>query len=74
MYIKFKTIVNKEFNIMIKCRLTFVDNTKGQKELEETIDKLKENFDVINTSRIYKGRNGSMYSNIYLDIEKKEVK
>ena len=22
---------------MIKCRLTFVDNTKGQKELEETI-------------------------------------
>ena len=56
---------------MIKCRLTFVDNTKGQKELEETIDKLKENFDVINTSRIYKGRNGSRYSNIYLDIEKR---
>lgn len=57
---------------MIKCRLTFVDNTKGQKELEETIGKLKENFDVINASRIYKGRNGSMYSNIYLDLERKD--
>lgn len=57
---------------MIKCRLTFVDNTKGKKELDETVDKLKENFDVINTSKIYKGRNGSMYSNIYLDLERKD--
>ena len=59
---------------MIKCRLTFVDNTKGKKELDNAIAKIKENFDVINLSGIYKGRNGSMYSNIYLDIEKKEVK
>lgn len=57
---------------MIKARLTFVDNEKGQEELKELIADLKEKYDILDESKVYKGRNNSMYSNIYLDIEKKK--
>lgn len=56
---------------MIKIRLTFVDNEKGNKELENTLKELKKSFDILNESKIYKGRGNSQYSNIYLDIERK---
>lgn len=54
---------------MIKIRLTFIDNEEGNKELEEVIETINNNYEILNKSRIYKGRNGSKYSNIYIDIE-----
>lgn len=57
---------------MIKFRLTFVDNEKGNKELENVLKELKKSFDIINESKVYKGRGNSQYSNIYLDVEAKE--
>lgn len=56
---------------MLKIRATFVDNERGKKELKDFLELLKKNktFDVINESKVYKGRGNSQYSNIYLDIE-----
>lgn len=58
---------------MLKIRATFVDNPKGNKELEDFLDLLKENkmFEVISESKVYKGRGNSQYSNIYVDIDYK---
>ncbi len=56
---------------MLKIRATFVDNERGNKELEDFLELLRENkmFMVISESKVYKGRCNSQYSNIYLDIE-----
>ena len=56
---------------MLKIRATFVDNERGDKELEDFLELLRENkmFMVISESKVYKGRGNSQYSNIYLDIE-----
>lgn len=56
---------------MLKIRATFVDNERGNKELEDFLELLRENkmFMVISESKVYKGRGNSQYSNIYLDIE-----
>ncbi|MDM0528407.1 hypothetical protein QTH49_13180 [Clostridium perfringens] len=54
---------------MIKVRITFVDNNKRKEELEKALNILKSNHEIINKSNVYKGRNGSKYSNICLDIE-----
>lgn len=56
---------------MLKIRITFIDNKKGNEELKEAITSIKKDFDVINKSRIYKGRNNSQYSSIYIDVESK---
>ena len=56
---------------MLKVRITFVDTKDGQKELEKGIKTLKDKFEVINQSKIYRGRGESKYSNVYLDIEVK---
>lgn len=56
---------------MIKIRLTFPDTDKGNKELEEAINILKNNFEVLNISDVYEGRGKSKYSNVYMDVEKK---
>ena len=56
---------------MIKVRVTFVESESGYKELEESIDALEKQFEILNKSRIYKGRNGSKFNNVYLDLEKK---
>lgn len=56
---------------MIKLRLTFVDDEKGNEEVKSTIEELKKSFRIINESKAYKGRGNSLYSNIYLDIDKK---
>lgn len=50
---------------MIKIRLTYADN----KEKDIAIEKIKENFEVLNISREYKGRGNSQYSNVYIDID-----
>ena len=58
---------------MLKVRVTFVDNKKGNEQLEEFLEILRENkkFETISESKIYKGRGSSQYSNIYVDIDYK---
>lgn len=56
---------------MLKIRITFVDDAKGNKEVENAKEVIKENFIIVNQSRVYKGRGTSMYSNVYLDVEAK---
>lgn len=56
---------------MLKVRITFVDDKKGNEELKNTLYKLEQEFDIISKSKIYKGRGTSKYSNIYLDLEQK---
>ena len=41
---------------MLKVRITFVDNERGNQELQQALDKLEQDFDVISTSEVYKGR------------------
>lgn len=57
---------------MLKLRVTFVDNNKGNDELENLLLVLHREFEVLNQSNIYKGRGGSQYSNIYIDIDREE--
>ena len=59
---------------MLKVRITFVDNLEGRKELDNAKEKLAKSFNILNESRIYAGRGNSQYSNIYLDIEDKNIK
>lgn len=59
---------------MIKMRLTFVDTEEGNIELNNSLNKIKDIFTVIQTSKIYKGRGNSKYSNIYLDVDNKAPK
>lgn len=54
---------------MLKIRITFIDSPEGNKEVLEAINNLKDKYAIINQSRVYKGRGGSKYNNIYLDIE-----
>ena len=56
---------------MLKIRITFVDDAKGNKEVENAKEVIKENFTIVNQSRVYKGRGTSMYSNVYVDVEAK---
>lgn len=50
---------------MIKIRLTYADD----KEKDIAIKKIKDNFEVLNISREYKGRGNSQYSNVYIDVD-----
>ncbi len=59
---------------MIKLRAYFVDDKKGNIELEEALKKINKEFNVISKSKIYKNSRGSKYSRVYLDIENKEEK
>lgn len=52
---------------MIKIRLTYADD----EEKDIAIKKIKENFEVLNISREYKGRGNSQYSNVYIDVNNK---
>ena len=57
---------------MIKVRITFVDNEKGNRELEEHIDLLKDTYDVVSISKKYAARGNSIYSSVYIDLEDKK--
>ena len=50
---------------MIKIRLTYADD----KEKDIAIKKIKDNFEVLNISREYKGRGNSQYSKVYIDVD-----
>lgn len=54
---------------MIKIRLTYVDNEKGHKELEQIKKLLGSGATIISTSKEYRGRGNSLYNNIYMDVE-----
>lgn len=56
---------------MLKIRATFVDDQKGNDEMQGFIKELEENYTILNQSEVYKGRGKSIYSNIYLDVEKR---
>lgn len=57
---------------MLKLRITFVDDKNGNKELEEAKEIINKNFEIINISKVYKGRNNSKYSNVYIDVSGKD--
>lgn len=59
---------------MMKIRLTFVDTEEGNVELGNALNKISDIFTVIQTSKVYKGRGNSKYSNIYLDVCNKAPK
>ena len=40
-------------------------------QLKKAIEKLEKDFDILNKSKIYRGRGESKYNNIYLDVENK---
>ena len=54
---------------MLKLRITFVDDKKGNKELDKIVSLLDENMNLVNQSKVYAGRGKSKYSSIYLDME-----
>lgn len=54
---------------MLKIRITY--NRENEKELDKAIEKLEKEFNILNKSRIYKGRGESKYNNVYLDVENK---
>lgn len=56
---------------MLKLRVTFVDDEKGNKELKDFMEIIEKKQTVLNQSPIYKGRGKSIYSNVYLDIEER---
>lgn len=60
---------NKERIKLLKIRITFIDDEKGNKEVLNAIENLKDKYTIINQSNIYRGRGSSKYSNIYLDLE-----
>jgi hypothetical protein len=57
---------------MLKLRITFVDDKNGNKELAEAKEIINKNFEIINISKVYKGRNNSKYSNVYIDVSGKD--
>ena len=57
---------------MLKLRITFVDDKNGNKELAEAKEIINKNFEIINISKIYKGRNNCKYSNVYIDVSGKD--
>ena len=57
---------------MLKLRITFVDDKNGNKELAEVKEIINKNFEIINISKVYKGRNNSKYSNVCTDVSGKD--
>lgn len=54
---------------MLKVRITY--NKEDEKELKKAIEKLEKEFEILNKSRVYRGRGESKYNNVYLDVENK---
>lgn len=58
---------------MLKIRVTFVDeDSKSINDIEKVLSVLEKDFQILNQSKVYKGRGTSKYSNIYIDIDRKE--
>lgn len=58
---------------MLKIRVTFVDgDNKSINDINKILSALEKDFQILNQSKVYKGRGASKYSNIYIDIDRKE--
>lgn len=57
---------------MLKIRITFIDNDRGNNELVGAIETFKSNYNVLGISKVYKGRGKSQYSNVYIDVEEEK--
>lgn len=58
---------------MLKIRVTFVDSdNKSVNDINKILSVLEKEFQILNQSKVYKGRGTSKYSNIYIDIDRKE--
>lgn len=57
---------------MLKIRLEYVDNPKGQWELEKLIDVLEEKYIVLSRSKSYTNRN-NLYKRIYVEVEEDQA-
>lgn len=58
---------------MLKIRVTFVDeDSKSVNDINKILSALEKDFQILNQSKVYKGRGTSKYSNIYVDIDRKE--
>lgn len=58
---------------MLKIRVTFVDgDNKSINDINKILSALEKDFQILNQSKVYKGRGTSKYSNIYIDIGRKE--
>lgn len=55
---------------MLKIRVTYIDDEEGNRELQELQQKLQDELEILNKSKIYKGR-GSKYSSIYFDVKRR---
>ena len=54
---------------MLKVRITY--NREDEEEIKKAIEKLEKEFEILNKSRVYRGRGESKYNNVYLDVENK---
>lgn len=59
---------NSGGRIMLKLRITYADES----EKDAAVKNIEENFNILNISRVYPGRNGSKFSNIYIDLQLKK--
>ncbi|MBS6601277.1 MAG: hypothetical protein KH333_09765 [Clostridium sp.] len=57
---------------MIKLRVYFVDDKKGNVELEEALKRIAKEFNIISKSKVYKNSRGNKYLIVYIDVENKE--
>lgn len=58
---------------MLKVRVTFVDgDSESIDDINKILSTLEKEFQILNQSKVYKGRGSSKYSNIYVDIDRKE--
>lgn len=55
---------------MLKIRITFVDDEKGKQELLKFVSDISSTHTILQQTNIYPGRGKSIYSNVYLDVEK----
>lgn len=55
---------------MLKIRINFVDDEKGNQELLKLVSDISSTHTILQQSGIYKGRGKSIYSSVYLDVEK----
>ncbi|MBP3906946.1 MAG: hypothetical protein J6D47_20935 [Peptostreptococcaceae bacterium] len=52
---------------MLKLRITY----SNEAEKDEAIKAIEKTFNILNVSRVYPGRNGSKFSNVYIDVDLK---
>ena len=58
---------------MLKIRATFVDgDSESIDDINKILSTLEKEFQILNQSKVYKGKGSSKYSNIYIDIDRRD--